>query len=373
MRGIGIGIGLACVASLGMTAPARAWAPLTARAAIIMDASSGEVLWEHDADEPLPPASTTKVMTAILALESGRLDDPLTVSTSAAAEEPSKINLRPGQRMRLRHLLYAILLNSANDAAEVIAEGLGGSQAGFAAHMNARAHALGAQHAHFVNPHGLTADAHVASARDLAVLFRHGLTLPLFREILSTRSIQVPLESNGVRNVSLHSHNRLLTGWTYQVIGKTGYTRPARRCFVGAASHDGREIIIALLGATDLWGDARKLFLHGFAAGEEGPGVTMAGLLPMRAVGTSQKHVHPVVAEGDDDATDAARYAVQLGPYGSRRAANAARARLASRGYTAVLSGRTLRIGSFSSRQRAGRVVLRLRVTGYRPTIVALR
>jgi len=371
MRGIGIGLVLACVASLGMSTPARAWAPITARAAIIMDATTGEVLWEHNSREPLPPASTTKVMTSILALESGRLDDVFVVSPSAAAEAPSKINLRPGQRMRLRHLLYAVLLNSANDAAEVVAEGLAGSQSAFAAHMNARAHALGAEGAHFVNPHGLTAEGHVASAHDLAVLFRHGLELPMFREILSTRTIQVPLESSGARLISLHSHNRLLSGWSYQVIGKTGFTRPARRCFVGAASHDGREVIIALLGATDLWGDAKKLFLHGFSTDDDTPGV-MARLLPMRAVAAKSKQ-HKVVAEGDEEEPAAARYAVQVGPYGSRRAANEARARLAHRGYTAVLSGRALRIGSFSSRSRATRVALRLRVTGYRPTIVALR
>ena len=371
MRGIGIALLLASVASLGTSTPARAWAPITARAAIIMDASSGEVLWEHNADEPLPPASTTKVMTSILALESGRLDDVFTVSASAAAEAPSKINLRPGQRMRLRHLLYAVLLNSANDAAEVVAEGLAGSQSAFAAHMNARAHALGADGAHFVNPHGLTADGHVASAHDLAVLFRHGLKLPMFREILSTRTIQVPLESGGARLISLHSHNRLLSGWSYQVIGKTGFTRPARRCFVGAASHDGREIIIALLGATDLWGDAKKLFLHGFSTDDETPSV-MARLLPMRTV-TPKAKKPQVVAEGDDEAPAVAHYAVQVGPYGTRKAANAARARLARRGYTAVLSGKALRIGSFSNRSRAQRIALRLRVTGYRPTIVALR
>jgi D-alanyl-D-alanine carboxypeptidase (penicillin-binding protein 5/6) len=239
--------------ALAVPAVARAEGPyLTARAAIVMDAASGQVLWGDDADVPLPPASTTKVMTAILALESQRLSETFRVSAAAAAAAPSSIGLQPGQRMELRDLLYALMLNSANDAAEVIAEGLAGSQAAFADRMTARARALGARSASFENPHGLTAPGHVASARDLAVLFRHALGLPLFRDVLGTRAIRVPVEASRVRWVSLRSHNRLLTGHAYPVIGKTGYTRAARRCFVGAASRGDREIIVALLGSTDL-------------------------------------------------------------------------------------------------------------------------
>src|SRR6058998_2954746 len=216
--------------TLAAPVPARAAGPyITARAAVIMDAGTGEVVWERNSTDPLPPASTTKVMTAILALESGRLDESFRVSEYAAETPPSGIHLRPGQRMRLRNLLYAVLLNSANDAAEVVAEGLSGSDEVFAARMNARAHELGATTAHFANPHGLTAPGHVASARDLAVIFRHGLGIPLFRDILETRSVQVPVESTGIQWVSLHSHNRLLSGYTYLVIGKTGFTRPAGR------------------------------------------------------------------------------------------------------------------------------------------------
>jgi len=343
---------------------------LTARAAIVMDAASGDVIWERNSDEPLPPASTTKVLTAILALESGRLDDRLTVSEFAADTAPSKINLHPGQRMRLHDLVYAVLLNSANDAAEVVAEGLGGSQAAFAARMNEKARAIGATHAHFANPHGLTAYGHVVSARDLAVIFRYGLRVPLFREILETRRVDVPLEGAGIHLVSLHSHNRLLTGYAYPVIGKTGYTRPARRCFVGAATHDNREIIIALLGASDLWGDARRLFAYGFGAPDR-PSVVMAGILPIPSV-LARRSVPP--PPEDDEAAEAraaARFAVQLGPYATRRSAAAVRARLARRGYTAMLTGRALRLGSFSTEGRARRLAVRLRLTGYRPIVVA--
>jgi len=190
MRTAGIGLILAAA----LAAPAYAAGPyITARAAIIIDAATGEVVWERNSTEPLPPASTTKVMTAILALESGRLDESFRVSEYAAETPPSGIHLRAGQRMRLKNLLYAVLLNSANDAAEVVAEGLAGSEEVFAARMTARARELGASTAHFANPHGLTAPGHELSARDLTTIFRHGLDLPLFREILETRSVQVPL------------------------------------------------------------------------------------------------------------------------------------------------------------------------------------
>ncbi len=364
--------------ALAAPVPGRAAGPyITARAAVIMDAGTGEVVWERNSTEPLPPASTTKVMTAILALESGRLDESFRVSEYAAETPPSGIHLRAGQRMRLKNLLYAVLLNSANDAAEVVAEGLAGSEEVFAARMTARARELGASSAHFANPHGLTAPGHEMSARDLAMIFRHGLDVPLFREILETRSVQVPLEANHVQWVALHSHNRLLTGNAYQVIGKTGYTRPARRCFVGAASHGDRELIIALLGARDLWTDARRLFAYGFG---EAPPVTMARAAthPRRGLvrhAAAVRPARPLGSEGDDEATAdsrIARYAVRLGPYRSQQVALVTRARLAQRGYRVVLAGRTLRIGAFTNVTKAEQVAGQLRQTGYHPVLVLL-
>jgi D-alanyl-D-alanine carboxypeptidase len=359
-------------------APAAAAASpwLTARAAVLMDARTGEVLWERNGSEPLPPASTTKVMTAVLALESRRLSDQLVTSWNAADTPPSKINLRPGQRMRLEDLLYAVLLKSANDAAEVVAEGLAGSETAFAARMNEKAQELGARTAHFVNPHGLSTPGHVASARDLAVIFRHALGLPLFREILETRSTRVPVESSGIQWVSLHSHNRLLTDRTYQVIGKTGYTRLARRCFVGAATHDDRELIIAVLGARDLWGDAKRLLTYGFGGVPERPPVVMASALSLPHL-ARRRTVRPQVEEGDDEPESGrgeavSRFAVQLGPYRTRSQAAVTRARLARRGYTAILAGRILRLGSFSSPGHAERFATRLRLVGYRPAVVAV-
>jgi D-alanyl-D-alanine carboxypeptidase (penicillin-binding protein 5/6) len=347
---------------------------VTARGAIIMDALTGDVLWAKNAGDSLPPASTTKVLTAIIALESGRLDDSFMVSDFASETAPSKINLRPGQRMRLRNLLYAVLLNSANDAAVVVAEGLSGSQTAFAAQMNEKALAIGARSSHFANPHGLTAPGHVSSAYDLATIFRYGLRHhPLFREMLETRSVEVPFDG-GYQTVALHSHNRLLSGYAYPVIGKTGFTLPARRCFVGAATHDNREIIIALLGASDLWGDAKRMFAWGFGAASERPHEVMAaGVLPLPHMLTQTASARVEEDANEREEAEASLFAVQLGPYASRNTAQTTRARLARRGYTAMLVGRSLRLGSFSSEARARRLAGRLRLTGYRPVVVAVR
>src|SRR3970282_3005381 len=145
---------------------------LTTRAAVLMDVATGKILYQKDSDLRLPPASTTKVMTAILALESGRkLTETLMVSKTATRVPASKLYLRPGQSLTIEELLYAIMLSSANDASMVLAEGVGGSVEHFAELMTKRAHELGATNSHFANPHGRPAGDHFSTRRDLAVLF----------------------------------------------------------------------------------------------------------------------------------------------------------------------------------------------------------
>jgi D-alanyl-D-alanine carboxypeptidase (penicillin-binding protein 5/6) len=236
---------------------------ITAKSAIIVDAHTGSVLWSQNPDDRLPPASTTKVMTAILALESGRLREAVEASPEACMAAPSKVNLRPGQRLILEDLVYAILLNSANDASIAIAEHLAPSVSAFGERMTARARLLGATRTSFVNPHGLTQDGHYSTARDLATIFRYALAVPKFREVLSTKAVVVGVE-NSSRRIALRSHNRLLDSYRIPVIGKTGYTIAAKKCFVGAGSYDGREVIVALMGSRDLWGDTRRLLEYGF-------------------------------------------------------------------------------------------------------------
>jgi D-alanyl-D-alanine carboxypeptidase (penicillin-binding protein 5/6) len=380
---------LVAAASVAQAADPR----VMARAAIIVDAESGDVLWERNPDLPLPPASTTKVLTAILAIESRRLDDWVTVSPDAAAVPPSRIGLRAGERMALGDLLYAVLLNSANDASTVVAEGLAGSETEFAVKMNARARALGASNSRFVNPHGLTAPGHLSTVRDLATIFRYGLRLPELREILETPRIKVPLQSRRVSTVSLNSHNRLLTGYTHRVIGKTGYTRPAGRCFVGAATSNGREVVIALLGSSDLWGDARRLFAHAF--GDPAETVTQVASVGRRK---GRSRDPQITTEGDEDVATKFRrggvhmasvdrkgartvspgkrpssegFAVRLGPYPSRRSAEAARNRLAKAGHRGRVVGQAILVGEYPTRGGADKVAKSLRAKGYRPTIVA--
>lgn len=363
---------LALVVALVLPKSAVAGPAVTARAAIVMDATTGEVIWEDDATVPLPPASTTKVMTAIVAIESGQLDESYVVSPFAARTAPSRINLRAGQRMRLRNLLYALLLKSANDAGTVIAEGVAGSQAAFAGRMTARAEELGARTAHFKNAHGLSAPGHVASARDLAVIMRHALRLSLLREILGTRQVRVPIEGKRSYWVSLSSHNRLLTGHTYRVIGKTGYTRAAGRCFVGAARSGDREIIIALLGSRDMWGDAKRLLAYGFGAGEAPTPVLVTSATPPSATAAPS----PDTAEGDEEEPavepPVGRFVVRLGPYKSRTVAKTTRSRLAKRGYNARVAGRTVMLGSFTTQSRAEHLAKRLKTHGYRGTVIAV-
>jgi len=348
---------------------------VTARAAILIDNQTGEVLWQHNADLPLPPASTTKIVTAMVALQSGRLDDSLVVTPQAAAAPPSKISLRPGWRMRVRDLVYALLLNSANDAAVVIAEGLGGSVPEFAARMNVEARLLGAANTHFVNPSGLPAVNHYSTARDLATMFARALENPVFETIVSTKTTSVWPAAGSARPIALRSHNRLLGDYRIRVLGKTGWTLAAKKCFVGAARADGREIGVAVLGSTDLWGDLKRLLEYGL-------GVNGA---PEPALPEVQMAATTANAVGDDDeskvaAEPAPRYFVSLSTFRGRRGATRLRSSLARLGYHA--SVQTIRhgrhqlyrvlVGSYPSRQAAEEAAVRLRRKSQRPPTLVL-
>lgn len=243
---------------------------LTARAAVLMDAATGKILYQKDADLRLPPASTTKVATAILALESNRsLSQKLKVSKEATRVPASKLYLRPGQTLSIEELLYAIMLASANDASIVLAEGLAGSVERFTEQMTRKAHQIGATNTHFTNPHGLTAPDHYSTARDLAVIFRYAMKNPIFRDIVQTKfgsvSTTAVVRKRVVpRRISVRNHNRLLWGYEGALGGKTGYTLAAQKCFVGAVQRNGATLIIAILGARDQWGDTKRLLEYGF-------------------------------------------------------------------------------------------------------------
>ena len=235
-----------------------------------MDAATGKIIYQKDADLRLPPASTTKVLTAILALESGRkLSEAFSVSKTATRVPASKLYLRPGQRLSIEDLLYAILLASANDASMVLAEGIGGSVERFSELMTKKAHEIGANNSHFTNPHGLTAPDHYSTARDLALLFRYAMKNPTFREIVQTRISSVSSHAmvkkrDVARRISVRNHNRLLWNFDGAIGGKTGYTLAAQKCFVGAVARNGVTLIVSILGSRDQWGDTKKLLGYGF-------------------------------------------------------------------------------------------------------------
>ncbi len=240
---------------------------ISARAALVMNAQTGEILYARQAYQRLPPASTTKVLTTLIALEKLDLNAKVAVSPSAAGVEPSRIGLRSGEALYVQDLLYGLMLKSGNDAAEVAAEAMAGSIPGFAAMMNAKAWELRAHNSHFANPHGLPNKDHYSTVYDLALIFRHAMTNPIFAEIVRTRHAALRIEAgpDNWRMVPVRNSNRLLHTFKGALGGKTGYTRKAKRCFVGAVSRNGTPLIVVVLGSTHRWQDVTRLFEYGFS------------------------------------------------------------------------------------------------------------
>ena len=236
---------------------------VTARAAIVLDQKTGRILFSKNAYEQLPMASTTKIMTAILAIESGKLQDVVTVSENAALVEGSSIDLEAGETKTLEELLYGLILRSGNDAAVAIAEYLGGSVEEFAYLMTQRARRLGAVKTKFMNPHGLDHEEHYTTAYDLALIASHAMSLPEFRGIAATGEKKISWTGRPYDRV-LRNQNKLLTLYEGAEGIKTGWTTPAGRCFVGAASRDGWRLISVVLNAPQMWEDTMTLLDFGF-------------------------------------------------------------------------------------------------------------
>jgi D-alanyl-D-alanine carboxypeptidase len=255
---------LVCAASLETTA---ADPTVTARAAVLLNADTGQILYAKNPHFRLPPASTTKVLTTLITLERLDLNTSVVVSENAALAPPSKLGLQPGEVVSARDLLYGIMLKSGNDASTAMAEAIGGSVENFAAIMNTRARQFGARHTHFRNPHGLPDDEHYSTAYDLAVIFRQAMNNPRFAEITGTKTSSVAIRSAGLvkaKLVHVRNHNQLLGTYDGMLGGKTGYTRAAKRCFVGEAERGSTRLIVAVLGSEDIWYDTQKLLEHGF-------------------------------------------------------------------------------------------------------------
>ena len=240
-------------------------APKTSgRAAILMDGGSGRVLYEHNSRERLPMASTTKIMTAIVALEYGKLEDKITIPQEASGVEGSSIWLSPGEIHSLEDLLYGLMLRSGNDAATAIALHIGGSVEGFAAIMNSMAEKIGAYDTNFVNPHGLHHDEHYTTAYDLALITSYGLRNPKFETIVSAKYHTIPWEGHEWDRV-MRNKNTLL--WSYDGANgvKTGFTKKAGRCFVGSAKREGMQLVSVVLNCGPMFEESAALMDHGFA------------------------------------------------------------------------------------------------------------
>ena len=237
--------------------PAAAAPEHSARSAILLDAMTGRVLYEHNADAKSLIASTTKIMTGLLIAEQCSEESRVEIPPQATGIEGSSLYLQAGEVLSMKELLYGMLLHSGNDAATALAIHLDGSTEAFAARMNEKARQLGLDATQFANPHGLDSEHNYSTARDLAHLAAYALEHPLFREVVSTKAVTV-----GHR--VLQNHNKLL--WRYDgAMGvKTGYTKAAGRILVSAAERSGRRLVAVTLNDPKDWDDHIRLLDYGF-------------------------------------------------------------------------------------------------------------
>lgn len=235
-----------------------------AQAAALIDVASGRIIYSHKGDEELRIASLTKIMTAIVAIEHGKLTELVTVSRNAFGKEGSSIYLKLGEQMTLENLLYGLMLRSGNDAATAIAEHVGGSEEGFVHLMNMKAEELGLEHSHFANPHGLDAEGHYSSANDLAKLTAYAMHNPVFKEIVKTPVKRAP-NPNDSWDYKWDNKNKMLRFYDGADGVKTGYTKKAFRCLVSSATRDGQQLVAVTLNDGDDWNDHGKMLDYGFA------------------------------------------------------------------------------------------------------------
>ena len=228
---------------------------------ILIEGKTRQVIKKENENLPLPIASTTKIMTAITAIENADLEDIFAVSEKAQNQEGSSIYLRCGEKISVKDLLYGLMLNSGNDAAMVLAEGVSGSVDAFANLMNEKAKKIGCKNTNFKNPSGLNEEGHFSSAYDLALIMAYAMENERFREIVGTKRYNI---DNGESITYLKNHNKLLWQYEYCTGGKTGYTKLSGRCLVTTAERDGVRLIAVTLNNPDDWNTHKELFEYGF-------------------------------------------------------------------------------------------------------------
>lgn len=233
---------------------------ISCQSAIFSDSTKVKRLYGKGVHNRILPASTTKVMTALLVMENLSLNERISVSRAATYAQPSKINVAPGEQYFVKDLLYAILIKSANDASIVLAEAVAGSEQNFVKMMNKKAKQIGAKHTKFANSNGLPTKggSQYSTAYDMYLIFREALKHKFFRNAIRLKSKTI--HSTSGRKIVLHSHNKILFyNWNQKIYGKTGYTRAAKACFVGTLNKGSSTLIIGVFGCTDRWDDIKHI------------------------------------------------------------------------------------------------------------------
>lgn len=267
------------------TSHAETTIQVSAENAILIEQSTGDVLFEKKAHERKEIASITKIMTAIIAIESGQLDEKATASRRAVYTEGSSIYLEQGEKMSVEDLLYGLMLRSGNDAAVTLAEHIGGSVEGFVHLMNEKAKWLGMDNTHFTNPHGLNAEEHYSTAYDMAILMKYAMDNPDFRKVSGKTSYKAD-----TRTYEWQNKNKLLTMmYEYSTGGKTGFTKAAGRTLVSSAAKYDTDLIVVTLNAPDDWADHMSLFEWGFEKYKEQPSEESASMQTVKNDESNEK------------------------------------------------------------------------------------
>ena len=236
----------------------------TAKGCVVMEQSSGRILFQKDANLHLPMASTTKIITALTVLNNANLDDVVTIPSQACGIEGSSVYLRPGEKLTVKELLYGLMLRSGNDCAVALALHVGGSVGNFAQMMNNTAKNLGCFDSNFVNPHGLHDDNHYTSARDLATITCNALQNSDFAQIVAIKSFKIANDGYDYPRV-LVNKNKLLSTFDDADGVKTGYTKKAGRCFVGSATRNGMQVVVVVLNCGPMFEETAQMLNFAFA------------------------------------------------------------------------------------------------------------
>lgn len=263
---IGI-IGLFLIGIIIPTNNVKAFGGVSARNAVLMDQKTGRILYGKAMHDSERIASITKIMTALLAVESGKMQNTVTISSRAVQTEGSSIYLKPGQKIKLEDLVYGLMLRSGNDAANAIAETVGGSIEGFVYMMNEKAKEIGMSHTYFSNPSGLDQQGkeHYSSAYDMALLTRYAMGNPKYAKIAGTKVHRAPNTAESWDYVWKNKNKLLTFMYKYSTGGKTGFTKKARRTLVSTASKNGMDLIVVTLNDGQDWQDHMSLFEYGFS------------------------------------------------------------------------------------------------------------